>query len=636
MDYNIYFDISALLLIVTIALFFFYSGQILNQRNLIYGIMILVTFLAPVFNLITMWADQKVGRVPLWLDYLLNDIYLACGVGIATLFYVYICMISKRGNMVEPKETLRLCALYMIAMALILVVNPFTGCIFYFDETKGYSHGPLFGTLYLIAFLYLIMALIRTIRFRKSLNSWQKLAIFLYSFLNLVVMGVQMYDTKIMALQYSEALGCLAFCFALENPADYKNKWLGGYNVEAFREVFAYANFRKKNYQLLGLRVEGIKEINEMFGTSETVDILKKTVALLNGMGKHNRIFSLHKGDLVVLGQKSRDEWTELQKCLREHFRHSICVHDTQIRLGVSMCMIQHPELIHDADDAIDKLSFGLDTAAQNAEWVVRDADETTYSEGRRESYVVQAMKLAMETEGFEVYFQPIYSAREKRYTRAEALVRLYDEKLGFISPNEFIPLAEKRGMINEIGALVFRGVCEFLQKERLWERGIERVDVNLSAVQCMHEKLAERLIDMMDAYQVPYKAINFEITETAAVASKENLRKNMEKLMEKGVNFSMDDYGSGYSNTMTIIDYPITVVKLDKSMLWSAMEKPKAAQALKYTISMLKEMGLEIIAEGVETGEMATKLIMLGCDLHQGYYYSKPVPEEEFLKIIS
>ncbi|MGN0169533.1 MAG: EAL domain-containing protein [Lachnospiraceae bacterium] len=636
MNYNIFFDISAIMLMLVILFYFFSSGQILNQRNLVFGMMIVVVFAAPILDLITIWIDQEIGTVPLVLDYILNDLYLCCGVSIAMLFYLYIRVLSKQKRRIGVRNAMVIAFPYFVALLMIFVINPFTGWIFYFDAVKGYTHGPFYDVLYLVASVYLVAALVRTIRFRKEVTNWQKALIILYLIIIFGVEAYQFYNPFLMALQYCEALSCLVLCFALENPADFRDKWLGIYNADAFREVFDYANFRKKNYQLLGIRVEGLREINEMFGTSVAVDILQMTVDRLVKKNKPNKLFSLHRGDLLVYDQKNKDEWNDIQRSLKEYFRHPITVNNVQIRLGVSLCMLQRPDLVNNSNDAIDKISFGLVTAAQNAEWVVWDADDTENTEGRRESYVIQAMKLALESNSFEVYYQPIYSVREKRYIRAEALVRLHDEQLGQISPNEFIPLAEKRGMITEIGAQVFRKVCEFLQQERLWEKGIERVDVNLSAVQCMNDKMAERMIDMMDAYKVPYKAINFEITETAAVASKENLRKNMDQLLEKGVNFSMDDYGTGYSNAMTVIDYPIAVVKLDKSMLWSAMEKPKAAQALKHTISMMKEMGLEIITEGVETLEMAEKLEMLGCNLHQGFYYSRPVREEEFLKIIS
>jgi EAL domain-containing protein (putative c-di-GMP-specific phosphodiesterase class I) len=203
---------------------------------------------------------------------------------------------------------------------------------------------------------------------------------------------------------------------------------------------------------------------------------------------------------------------------------------------------------------------------------------------------------------------------------------------MGYISPEEFVPIAERHGLIIEMGAFVFREVCRFYVQERLWERGIEYVDVNLSVVQCMQDDLHEQLIRVMDEYQLPYHCVNLEITETAAVLSTESLRNNMNCLMEKGVNFSLDDYGTGFSNTASIIEYPFHTIKLDKSMLWSATDSEKAMCALRYMIAMIKSMHMELVCEGVETLEQAEMLEHMGCDYFQGYYYSKPVNGERFL----
>ena len=147
-----------------------------------------------------------------------------------------------------------------------------------------------------------------------------------------------------------------------------------------------------------------------------------------------------------------------------------------------------------------------------------------------------------------------------------------------------------------------------------------------------MQSTLYMQLVDIMNQYGLPYSCINLEITETAAVMSQETLMENMDKLREYGINFSLDDYGTGFANTAAVVKYPFHTVKLDKSMVWSAMDDTKAMSALKYSIAMLKEMGMELIAEGVEELQQAKLLEDMGCDFFQGYYYSRPVSGAEFL----
>jgi EAL domain-containing protein (putative c-di-GMP-specific phosphodiesterase class I) len=202
---------------------------------------------------------------------------------------------------------------------------------------------------------------------------------------------------------------------------------------------------------------------------------------------------------------------------------------------------------------------------------------------------------------------------------------------MGYLNPEEFIPMAEKNGMILKIGEFVFRTVCQMMARERIWEKGIDYIEVNLSVVQCMQEDICEMLYGIMDEYEVPYSCINLEITET--VLSKDILWDTMERMVVGGVTFSLDDYGTGYSNLTNILKYPFHIVKLDKSMVWSAMEDERAMLALKHTVAMVLDLDMYIVAEGVETEEMVKTLTELGCEYLQGYYFSRPVCEADFLE---
>jgi len=189
--------------------------------------------------------------------------------------------------------------------------------------------------------------------------------------------------------------------------------------------------------------------------------------------------------------------------------------------------------------------------------------------------------------------------------------------------------------MILEIGEFVFRTVCEFMVKEQIWEKGIESIHVNLSVVQCMQERLAQNFLDIMEGYELPCNRINLEVTETAAVVSSECLSMNMNKLVEQGVQFALDDYGTGFSNATSLIQYPYNTIKIDKGVVWAAMENENAMKVLSHSVAMIKSLDMNIVAEGVETLEQADELANMGCDYFQGYYYSKPVNAKDFISLL-
>ena len=168
----------------------------------------------------------------------------------------------------------------------------------------------------------------------------------------------------------------------------------------------------------------------------------------------------------------------------------------------------------------------------------------------------------------FQVYYQPIYSIKQKRFVSAEALLRLIDDEYGFVSPELFIPAAEKSGAIYKIGDYVTEEVCRFIASEEYKTLGLDYIEINLSAAQCAQDELVENTLTMLKKYGVSPDSINLEITETAAAESHSAMERNMQKLSESGISFSLDDYGTGYSNIKRVVSLPLKIVKLDKAFV--------------------------------------------------------------------
>ena len=239
----------------------------------------------------------------------------------------------------------------------------------------------------------------------------------------------------------------------------------------------------------------------------------------------------------------------------------------------------------------------------------------------------------AFANHSFHVYYQPIYSIEKKKFLSAEALLRLIDEKEGFISPEVFIPAAEKSGAIHKIGDFVMEEVCRFIASDEYKKLGLEYIEVNLSVSQCMRHGLAEHLLAIMKKYGVSSDQVNLEITETAASYDQNVMAENLSELSSAGISFSLDDYGTGYSNMYRIAALPLKIVKLDKTFVNN--QNAKMWTILQNTVRMIKDLNMEIVVEGIETEDMVKKFSDLHCDFIQGFYFSKPVPREEFVQFI-
>ena len=241
---------------------------------------------------------------------------------------------------------------------------------------------------------------------------------------------------------------------------------------------------------------------------------------------------------------------------------------------------------------------------------------------------VKRALERAVATDAVSVFFQPIVDAHTQRVVGAEALARIYDEELGFLSPTEFIPIAEKTGSITQLGMQVFRKVCAFMSDPRNQSLDLDWVNINLSPIQCMNPHLAAEFIAIKDRYGVPARKLHLEITEESFI-NLNTLQDQISRMRKEGFNFVLDDYGSGYSNLMMVRQIPFINIKLDMGFVRAHFQQPNTL--LPDTIRAFLELGFSITAEGVETADMALALDKMETTYLQGFHYARPMPMEDF-----
>ena len=241
----------------------------------------------------------------------------------------------------------------------------------------------------------------------------------------------------------------------------------------------------------------------------------------------------------------------------------------------------------------------------------------------------------ALNQDRIEVYYQPIYSIAADKFVSAEALARIKTKDGQIMMPGKFIPVAEESGLIEQLGQRVFEKTCKCIKECGLKEKGVEYLEVNLSVAQCENPMLSTKYQDIMKEIEITPDDIDLEITESSTLNQRNVLLKNMNDLMNLGCNFSLDDFGTGESNLNYIVDMPVKIVKFDRSMVLDYFRSERAKVVMKATVNMIKELGLKMVAEGVETEEQMQGIKDLGIDYIQGFYYSKPLPQDEFLRFL-
>lgn len=516
---------------------------------------------------------------------------------------------------------------------LLIIISPWTHLIFYVKD-GAYYEGKIFLLVVLVRAFYAIVATVYAVAKRHLLPGvFGQSVILVASFAT--IQAVIFFYTHDETLYYSTLIvNIIVFLLALTVVEFYKDGLTGLLNREAFEQYSQKGIGRKGNKAVYLVKLKNYEYIKENCHETSLLKIIRDLGECLKEYTMLSSIYYLGVGRYVIIVHK-KDKFVEgefLEK-LKERFDITFDLNGVNIHLNLFIAIMNME------NGKINKNNFyKYFSACDDMKYRSKEPIEVIYSDSfgidqvQRYRNVEEAIERALVEREFKMFYQPIISTQTKRIISAEALIRLNDRVLGFVSPEEFIPISESNGKILEISEFVIDSVFRFVNENPLKDMGIEFVELNLSVMQCMDKKLTETLQYYVNKYGIDPKQINLEITETATNFDEERLRLQLAKIKKLGFSFSLDDYGTGYSNLVRVLEYPVDIIKLDKSIVWSAFEDRDNFVTLRNLVSMFHDVRRKIVAEGVESEEQMAALTEVGCDFLQGYYYSKPVCEEEFL----
>lgn len=252
-----------------------------------------------------------------------------------------------------------------------------------------------------------------------------------------------------------------------------------------------------------------------------------------------------------------------------------------------------------------------------------------------KEQAITNDMIIALDEEQFDIYFQPKYNLQTNRPYGGEALVRWFHPDKGIISPGEFIPIFEKNGFIAKLDFYVWEKTCKYLRKWIDQGKNPYPVSVNVSRVDLYNPKIADIIIELVKKYDIPPVLLNLELTESAYTDNPTAMKEIMKKLQNNGFIIMMDDFGSGYSSLNVLKDISVDVLKVDMKFLSNTEIHGRGENILASVIRMAKWLKLPVIVEGVEFSEQVSFLKSIGCDFVQGFYFAKPMPVDEYDKLM-
>lgn len=622
---NIQAQICGIILLVIMFLFYRRYESLRLGTQIAFQVLMTGMIFCVFFDLFSIWAIVKLLADHRMLVIVICKVYLMSIVLVTLLGFLYECSDVYGGQKKFMRIVVIGCGIFLIESIVIACQS----IAIYKMGRVVYTAGPSVLLTYLFAGSFLVFNAVFTIRKRKQGNPRRSQVILIWMGMWIAAALTQFLNNELLLVGYAGAIGVLVIFFRLENPEYLTDRETGLFNQDALL-LYAQKLYRgRKNFAVISVWWNlGISQADE--GAKEQAVMLAFAKRLPKFEG--TKVFKMADDEVWMIFEDPKCAEVNVEK-LKSYIEYG------RKELGgmaqVEFTYLSDTSLVSDYQEMVHLMQY--------ARWKSRDhiasnfklVDSGFVEQMRQEKIMEQMLEEAMKEDRIEVFYQPIFSTKEKRFVSAEALVRMRDREGKLVPPGTFIPVAESNGKILSLGEIVFDNVCRLFTEESLEQYGLHYIEVNLSVVQCGYSGLADDYISIMEKYQIDPGYINLEITESASMAAKKTLLENMRRLMEYGVYFSLDDFGTGQSNLNYIVDMPVNIVKFDREMSQAFFRDEKAKYVMNAAMQMIHGMKLKIVSEGIETEEQYLAMEELDIDYIQGYYFSKPLSEEEFLTFL-
>lgn len=632
MDWIIEFDICALLITSLLLWVIHRRKDLPSMRNYTFRILLILTLVAAIFDLASIYAIEHATEIPLWLNYVIQLMYSIPFTSIPMVYYLYVISLTIQNRIITKSRVALIVVPYAIEVFFILT-TPFTHWHLHFNDALQYCHGWAVYATYALSFFYIVLCFIDISHYKKLLSAMQITVIILICFACAASVLLQLFIGNLMIVCFTVAFCELLVCFTLQSPLRIYNATTGTFTLKSF-EFMLFSMFRKKKpFTVFCMEPQHYGRLYETLGATSAEELSVAIANSLHELVPGKPLYRLSGLRFAFITEQSATELQPLIDGILNRYKNPFKLSGATLSLTPVMCTVQMPEAANYLEDVMNAIQDALSEAnLLDSDLHLIHSGEAALIRRRRESAICHVLKRAIQKEEFVIHYQPLYSVRERRFVAAEALLRLSEKSLGEISPTEFIPIAEKIGIMPQISRIVIEQVCAFIANNRLWEKGIRHIGINLTSSECISELLSSEVTRIMDRYHVPCNMINFEVTENATQNNPKLFLENARHLSGLGTIFTLDAFHTALSKNNILFNAPFRYVKLSREFLLSSMRNETERTLLKHTISLLRDLNFEIVAVGIETIEQVEALNVYGCHYYQGFYYSQPLTESELL----
>lgn len=621
--------ISCLIFSATIFILWVQNWRFSKTHRAIYGLVTLTgIYLVGAVYLAFSWHARTGGEIleTFYAFDLLYFVVLSLALGFMTLYFADMC--TRR-----VKYPIVIFIIPIIIAIIFIFFNRQTGWMFQYDANGVYHRGPLLWINYVVWISYYVAMISLVIKSRHKLGAKTTVGFLLFFAFEFGLQVYQFFMVNFYIGGIAFTTGVLYLVIAPIFLEQGKDEMTGLYNRRGFintvQELLHYDT--DNEYCMVAIDINNFLNVNERFGFQVGNQVLAHMGDYLSKLFPNTDAISRFNADHFFIC------------CLKDDVVYSL----PTISIQELIPDIHEPytislfEGIYPITDRNEDVLYMCDRAVFAVQQVKGDYnhqyaffDETAQERLQKKSYVIQEMTNALKEKKFTVYFQPIIDIKTKKMMSAEALIRWNDERYGMISPDLFIPLFEKNGSVTTLDLFVCKEVCGYINRWK--EKGIKNVpiSINVSRVDILIENFGDNLERILNDNKLATESIRIELTESAFVRVEE-IRDKLQNLRDKGFRILMDDFGSGYSTFNTFANIPFDILKVDMGFMNNLTNSMRGQSVFESIVEMAERIQMPVVAEGVETKEELELLEKIGIRYVQGFVYAKPMPAEEFEKML-
>lgn len=609
-------------------------GRIIKLQNKLFLFILMNILISAVCDLVNTiilpYVKDNPSLIP--LQEINQYVYFLLHSMLSPLFCFYIAVVIGAHYRLARKYHI-VYELPMIVTEFLVLINPFTKWVCYFDENRQFVRNTGENVVYIVSGIYFVAAILLILLLWNAIDSKKRKTLVYFFVMVALGMAIQLLVPSLHIELFMEALSITGILVTVENEDDRRNPRTGAYNELAFAKDIRTFMAAKHPFSIICMKMMNPQSLMQTVGPMNIENLTKMNVDFLRTVVPTQNIYYMSPGTFVVLNDEDDPvKDMEIASDIYDRFQREWTFQGRKTMFHTAILYVEVPKDFKSQEQLMALVTSPVMKDSVKKDGVLYGKDLNYFY---RRTQVERAILNGVKNRSFEVYYQPIYDAGDRSIKSGEALLRLHDTVIGEIHPNEFLTIAERSGIIFELGDFVLEEVCKFLNSGIPVEMGIETLNINLSSIQCTQPSYAERIIRIVSRYDIDPNRINFEIMESAATTDFDGLEAFIQTLREHGFHFSVDDYGIGYSNVHSIFSLDVDVIKIDRTILWEAEQTKVGRIIMESSTDMIRRMGKKLLISGVESKAQVDLANEFGVDYLQGFYFSNPVSQNEFIGIL-